>query len=47
MSQSVGIVVTTQDFERLQRVLDVEDTSAIERLEAELARAQLVPQRGR
>jgi regulator of nucleoside diphosphate kinase len=45
MLHTGGIVVTTQDFERLQSVLDIEATSAIEHLEAELARAQLVPSR--
>jgi regulator of nucleoside diphosphate kinase len=45
MSHSVEIVITTQDFERLQSVLDIEAAGAIERLEAELARAQLVAPR--
>ena len=45
MSHTRGIVVTAQDFERLQCVLDIEATSAIEQLEAELARAQIVPAR--
>ena len=45
MSHSIGIVITTQDFERLQSVLDIEAACTIEHLEAELARAQLVAPR--
>lgn len=45
MSHIPGIVVTTQDFERLQRVLAMEATPVAERLESELARARLVAPR--
>lgn len=37
------IIVTTQDFQRLQRLVSAASSSAAERLDAELARAQLVP----
>lgn len=38
------IIITTQDFERLQRVVNAANSSAAERLDAELARARLVAQ---
>jgi regulator of nucleoside diphosphate kinase len=38
------IIVTTQDFERLQHLVSCSDTSASERLDAELARAKLMVQ---
>jgi regulator of nucleoside diphosphate kinase len=44
MSALPDIIVTTQDFERLQRLVSCSDTTAAERLDAELARAQLLPQ---
>jgi regulator of nucleoside diphosphate kinase len=44
MSSLPDIIVTTQDFERLQRLVSSSDTTAAERLDAELARAQLLPQ---
>lgn len=44
MSKSPEIIVTTQDFERLQRLVAQSDSSAAERLDAELARARLVAQ---
>jgi regulator of nucleoside diphosphate kinase len=42
MASSPEIVITTQDFERLQRLVACIDSSAAERLDAELARARLV-----
>lgn len=36
------IVVTDQDYDRLQRIIDGHDTANAERLDAELARAQVV-----
>lgn len=44
MSNAPEIIVTTQDFERLQRLVACTSNSAAERLDAELARARLVAQ---
>jgi regulator of nucleoside diphosphate kinase len=44
MSKAPDIIVTTQDFERLQRLVACTSSSAAERLDAELARARLVAQ---
>lgn len=44
MSPMPEIIVTTQDFQRLQRLVSAASSSAAERLDAELARAQLVAQ---
>jgi regulator of nucleoside diphosphate kinase len=44
MSSLPDIIVTTQDFERLQRIVSCSDGNAAERLDAELARAQLMAQ---
>jgi regulator of nucleoside diphosphate kinase len=44
MSSLPEIILTTQDFDRLQRVVSAASSSAAERLDAELARAQLVAQ---
>jgi regulator of nucleoside diphosphate kinase len=44
MSTAPEIIVTTQDFERLQRLVAQTSSSAAERLDAELARARLVAQ---
>jgi regulator of nucleoside diphosphate kinase len=44
MSNAPEIIVTTQDFERLQRLVAQSSSSAAERLDAELARARLVAQ---
>lgn len=44
MSKAPEIIVTTQDFERLQRLVASTGSSAAERLDAELARARLVAQ---
>ena len=44
MSKAPQIIVTTQDFERLQRLVAQTSSSAAERLDAELARARLVAQ---
>jgi len=44
MSEVPEIIVTTQDFERLQRLVACTSSSAAERLDAELARARLVAQ---
>jgi len=44
MSKAPEIIVTTQDFERLQRLVASSDSSAAERLDAELARARVVAQ---
>ena len=42
VSSAPEIIVTTQDFERLQRLVACTESTAAERLDAELARAQLV-----
>jgi regulator of nucleoside diphosphate kinase len=42
VSISPEIIVTTQDFERLQRLLRTHATPLVDRLEDELARAELV-----
>lgn len=44
VSKAPEIIITTQDFERLQRLVASSDSLAAERLDAELARARLVAQ---
>lgn len=44
MSSAPEIIITTQDFERLQRLIACSDSPAAEQLDAELARARLIAQ---
>lgn len=43
MTDVPSITVTSHDLERLQRVLAFKETDAVEQLDAELARANVVP----
>lgn len=42
MSTAPAIVITSHDLERLRRVVDSSSAAVVERLESELARAQVV-----
>lgn len=44
MDPSHNITVTTTDLERLEQLIANYDTEAVEQLDAELARAEVVPQ---